>query len=202
MPLGFNSLNHGVIAFGFFNIETDLLLMQNRVFWCRDFCALFTDLGATEAHKIFQARLPAWIIQNQEDLGDLHGSIAGRTHYGLIGELYRRWPFPSDPAGFRQKPAGAATKAEVLEILERFGQQAELEIRAEASQDLCDLGGISFNGDGTRALANYVWRGGMPGWQDGQRPDYLWEAAADWRGAVNPLLAGMALDPNEVGVPA
>ncbi|MGD2186296.1 MAG: hypothetical protein PVI71_09215 [Desulfobacterales bacterium] len=29
MPLAFESLSHGSIAFGFFNIETDMLLLEN-----------------------------------------------------------------------------------------------------------------------------------------------------------------------------
>jgi hypothetical protein len=39
----------------------------------------------------------------------------------------------------------------------------------------------------------------MPGWQEGRRPDYLWEAAEAWRAAANPLLAGLELRPGELG---
>ncbi len=32
MPLSFRSENHGNIAFGFFNIESDMLLLENYFF--------------------------------------------------------------------------------------------------------------------------------------------------------------------------
>jgi hypothetical protein len=201
MPLGFHSLSHGLIAFGFFNIETDLLLMHQHVYWCRDFCELISDLAKTQPDRLFQARLKSWFIYDPADLGDLHGSIAGRTHYGLIGEIYRRWPFPEDMADFNQKPAGAAPKVEVMEIVERFGQARELEVSADAEKALLSLGEYQFNPNGSRALGDYVWRGGMPGWLGGERPDYLWEAAAGWREAVSPFVAGLPLDPMDVGVP-
>jgi hypothetical protein len=202
MPLGFHCLSHGAIAFGFFNIETDLLLMHQHVFWCRDFCVLVSDLAKTEPRKWFQARLNAWFLPSQADLGDLHGSIAGRTHYGLIGETYRLWPFPRDLADFHQKSVGAAAKKEVQEMVDRFGQPQELEVVADAENVVLSLGEYQFNPTGVRALADYVWRGGMPGWLGGERPDYLWEAASVWRQAVSPFVAGLPLDPKGVGYPA
>jgi hypothetical protein len=41
----------------------------------------------------------------------------------------------------------------------------------------------------------------MPGWEDGQRPDWLWEAAEVIRHSDSPWLGGLRLDPAEVGVP-
>ncbi len=38
MPLLFNSLSHGVVSFGFYNIETDGLLLGQHFFFCTDFC--------------------------------------------------------------------------------------------------------------------------------------------------------------------
>ena len=38
MPLAFESLNRGTIAFGFFNIDTDLLLLQQYFLFADDFC--------------------------------------------------------------------------------------------------------------------------------------------------------------------
>ncbi len=200
MPLGFQSLSHGVVAFGFFNIETDLLLLDRQVFWCRDFCELASDLARTAPDRLFQAQLRAWAMPGPAELGDLHGAIAGVAHHGLIGELYRRWPFPADPAGFRQKPAGAAPRQEVQALVERFGQPRKLEVWADPERDEMALGELRFSPDGVRALLDYVWRGGMPGWLDGQRPDYLWEAAAAWRESRNPFVAGLGLDPRQVGV--
>ena len=39
MPLAFESLSHGTIAFGFFNIESDMLLMDQYFFFVDDFCS-------------------------------------------------------------------------------------------------------------------------------------------------------------------
>ena len=39
MPLTFESLSHGTIAFGFFNIESDLLLCDRYFLFADDFCA-------------------------------------------------------------------------------------------------------------------------------------------------------------------
>jgi hypothetical protein len=196
MPLAFQSLNRGTVAFGFFHIETDLVLLERRVFWCRQLCELFSDLAATGPDREMWARLPGW---EPAELGDLHGAIAGVSHAGLIGELYRRWPFPADPAGFRQKAAGAADRGEVAALLDRHGRRAEWEVIARRKGARLELDGTAFDPPGAKALAVYLWRGGMPGWQEGRRPDYLWEAAEAWRAAANPLLAGLELRPGELG---
>jgi hypothetical protein len=196
MPLAFQSLNRGTVAFGFFHIETDLVLLERRVFWCRQLCELFSDLAATGPDRELWARLPGW---EPAKLGDLHGAIAGVSHAGLIGELYRRWPFPADPAGFRQRAAGAAPREEVEAILAAHGRPVEWEVVAPRGGEALEVDGTAFDAAGVRALAAYVWRGGMPGWQEGRRPDYLWEAAEAWRAAANPLLAGLELHPGELG---
>lgn len=38
MPLEFESLSHGRIAFGFFNIETDMILLNQYFLFAEDFC--------------------------------------------------------------------------------------------------------------------------------------------------------------------
>jgi hypothetical protein len=38
MPLLFKSVSHGDLAFGFFNIETDMLLLNGYFFFASDFC--------------------------------------------------------------------------------------------------------------------------------------------------------------------
>ncbi len=39
MPLAHRSLSHGTVVFGFFNIDTDCLLLNNVFFFATDFCA-------------------------------------------------------------------------------------------------------------------------------------------------------------------
>jgi len=38
MPLVFESLSHGKIAFGFFNIKTDMILLEHYFLFARGFC--------------------------------------------------------------------------------------------------------------------------------------------------------------------
>lgn len=38
MPLAFESLSHGTIAFGFFNIESDMLLCDRYFLFADEFC--------------------------------------------------------------------------------------------------------------------------------------------------------------------
>ncbi len=45
MPLAFQSLSHGQIAFGFFNIETDMLLLDIHFFFADDFCRAVRELA-------------------------------------------------------------------------------------------------------------------------------------------------------------
>jgi len=47
MPLTFESLSHGTIAFGFFNIESDMLLCDRYFLFADDLC-LAGRLSAVE----------------------------------------------------------------------------------------------------------------------------------------------------------
>jgi len=199
VPLGFYSQSHGAVAFGFFHIETHLLLLQDRVFWCRDFCELVTDLARTKADSIFAARLAGWRMAGAKALGDLQGAIAGRRYVGFIGELYRRWPFPEDPGGFRQKPDGLAPPEEVAALAGRYGRPEQWEVSADPGRRELAIDSVVFDLQSAQALIDYVWRGGMPGWQRGRRPDYLLSAADTWRQSDNPFLQGMTLTPDKRG---
>lgn len=48
MPLAFESLSHGAIAFGFFNIESDMLLLEHYFFFATDFCEHIRAMAAME----------------------------------------------------------------------------------------------------------------------------------------------------------
>lgn len=54
MPLAFNSLNQGNIAFGFFNIDTDLLLLEHYFLFADDFCAYLSLLAAHSEKGSFE----------------------------------------------------------------------------------------------------------------------------------------------------
>jgi len=45
MPLASKSLNFGSIALGFFNIESDMLLLERYFFFASDFCETIDELA-------------------------------------------------------------------------------------------------------------------------------------------------------------
>jgi hypothetical protein len=197
MPLAFDTLEGDRVAFGFFHIETDLLLLERRFFWCRGFCAALDALLEVPVGLTGISHLPGWRIDSAAALGDLHGALAGDALHGLIGALYARWPFPARRAEFRQKPDGQVPPAQVEALLDRFGTRTTFALRMTP--------GVAFDLDGTRftpaqfaRLAEYVWRGGMPGWAAGVRPAYLAEAVQRWR-AAPAWLAGIDFAEAAVG---
>ncbi len=201
MPLAFNSLSHGTVAFGFFHIETQMLLLDRLFFWACDFCRVVTGLAQEQSGEVFQTEMAAFEITSPQDFGDLHGAIAGTALHGFLGALYRRWPFPRDPGRFRQKPQGAAPDEVVLAELGRYGRPRTMAVRAHAGHGTFDLGDYVFSRSGLQALVDYVWRGGMPGWQEARRPEYLEQAARILRQSDSPWFQGLDLDPGRVGFP-
>lgn len=123
MPLAFQSISHGEIAFGFFNIETDCLLLDRLFFFCDDFCAAVDEL-----RREGKAKLDGFTFDSREKIGDLLGAINGVRFTGFLGELYRRWPFPQDPEGFRQKLYGSVNRAQTIEVLEKWGAAASISL--------------------------------------------------------------------------
>ncbi len=60
MPLAFKSESHGTIAFGFFNIHSDLLLLDHYFMFATDFCETIYELISSEQIKV---TVPAYIIE-------------------------------------------------------------------------------------------------------------------------------------------
>lgn len=167
MPLAFDSESHGRIAFGFFNIETDLLLLEELFFFARSFCeAVVTLVGS----KVEAVSLEGWRIGRRQ-IGNLHGAIAGQDLSGLIGETYRRYPFPLRPDGFRQNPDGEGTALEMRELVGRFGRAEPLSLaRAEGEVRIAEY---RFTPRAFSELLAYVEQGGYPRWRDERRPAYV-----------------------------
>ncbi len=195
MPLAFDSLNHGSVAFGFFHIETQMLILETRLFWAREFCGLMRRL-ARDGRPGRGEALPGWVVESSS-LGDLHGAIAGTRLHGFFGALYRRWPFPDSPEAFRQQPVGLAPPDEVEAELLRWGRARDLAVGF--GRDGLDLDGVRFSPAQASALVDYVWRGGMPGWAGGRRPGYVLEMANDLAERPSPLLPGLSFDPGRLG---
>ena len=45
MPLTFESLSHGTIAFGFFNIDSDMLLLEQHFLFGSEFCHHISEMA-------------------------------------------------------------------------------------------------------------------------------------------------------------
>ena len=190
MPLAFESLSHGTVAFGFFNIESDLLLLERSLFFASEFCELVAALADDENQPLVLQ--PAWAVDAPADLGDLMGAIRGIRHTGLIGEVYRRFPFPLDPAGFKQKPAGWMTRPVMLEILGRRAVRRDLPVAVERVEGAIAAGDYRFSRMGFHELVDYVWRGGYPRWEDEVRPDYVLAMAQAVQASRHPYFNGLS----------
>lgn len=79
MPLSFPTRDRGPIAFGFFNIETDLLLLEQYFFFACDFCAAIPRIAKEEHSDESFVGWPGFEIQERGRIGDLMGSKGGKA---------------------------------------------------------------------------------------------------------------------------
>jgi hypothetical protein len=172
MPLRFKSLSHGDIAFGFFNVKSDMLLLENNFFFADDFCRHITALeDSCEADPAIQWNI--WHIANRSDMGDF-GSVLGEIRdSGFWGELYRHYPFPEHREDFHQKPEGWQTQPDVTSIIRNYGVQKEISFYVDQAKELVYIGEYCFSYQVFKELILYVWVGGYPKWHDGKRPQYV-----------------------------
>ena len=171
MPLAFESLSHGTIAFGFFNIESDMLLLDHYFMFAADFCGYIKKLAGTGGGRTYRAEWPIWNIEAAEDIGDLMGAINGARFTGFIGALYRRFPFPRRREDFKQNPEGFRSRKPVSEMIAKFAAMHEISVVMPAGGHDIEIGIYRFRREQFQELILYVWRGGYPGWKDDIRPD-------------------------------
>jgi hypothetical protein len=178
MPLAHESQSHGTIVFGFYNIETDALMLDRWFFFATDFCRAGVELAA----KGQAALAPAWQFNDPGAIGDLMGAIHGLRHIGYLGQVYLRWPFPAEPEQFRQRLNCAATRGESEVLLARHAAPGDLAM-SRLDNDNFAIGPYQFTPAQFQALAAYVRRGGWPTWENyenGGCPDYAAELALAW----------------------
>ena len=128
MPLAFESLSHGSIAFGFFNIESDMLLLDQYFFFADDFCRNIEKIAEFPSNQACEDVWQIYHIADSQQIGDLHGAIHGMRYTGFIGEVYRRFPFPAKEEDFKQKADGFRNRSVVEEIIQEFAQSIEIRI--------------------------------------------------------------------------
>ena len=178
MPLAFESESHGTVAFGFFNIESDMLLLERLFFFAHHFCEAVTALAAGQA----TADLPGWRLPNSAAVGDLHGAIAGVRLSGFIGATYRRWPFPPRPEDFKQSPRGDGNRDAVRALIAPFGDPETLAVRRSGAS--LAIAEYRFDEPAFERLVAYVDQGGYPRWRDEIRPGYVQRLREAWRARV------------------
>ena len=173
MPLAFKSLSHGTIAFGFFNIESDMLLLDRFFFFSTAFCGYMDDISACGPHESKQSHWHVYHIPDPERIGDLMGAIHGVRFTGFIGELYGKYPFPRNESEFRQKPEGFRTQAIVEAMIDNYAKRSKVPFTMDERQNEVVIGPYRFSRSSFQELIRYVWQGGYPRWRDEQRPDYV-----------------------------
>ncbi len=173
MPLAFESISHGTVAFGFFNIESDMLLLEHYFFFAADFCGWISSLAGEEAEQLLETRWPVFHIRRREDIGDLMGAIHGVRFGGFIGELYKSFPFPEQQEDFKQNPDGYRTRNLVEGLMRDYSVQIEIPVFLHPGKEEVGFGEYRFKRESFQALLLYVWQGGYPRWRDEVRPDYV-----------------------------
>ena len=171
MPIAFPSNTHGQVPIGFFNIETDMLLMDHYFFFSTDFCEWAIEWGV--ANDVIEDEKSIYIIKERAMIGNLSGAIHGYDFSGFIGEVYKLFPFPENPAGFKQKPHGTRNRKTVERTIQPFAQQMRIPIVFHPNSATLEFGDYTFSLDTFRDIIGYIEAGGMPGWPNGQPPDYV-----------------------------
>jgi hypothetical protein len=197
MPLEFQSLSHGAIAFGFFNIETDLLLLDHYFIFASDFCRYIAELARKAKNDSPTFIWKVYFINNASDIGDLMGAIYGIRYQGFIGEVYKLFPFPRLPEGFKQKPYGFQNRSAVENLLKQFAVEINISVVITADQKKISLGEYAFSRAVFQELLKYVWRGGYPRWQEEKRPDYVWAMKEAIEASDNLLFSGLTFREKE-----
>jgi len=172
MPLSFKSQSHGNIAFGFFNIESDMLLLEHYFFFADDFCKWMIELADQKDEEPARLACPIYDIVDSKQIGDLMGAIHGIRFTGFIGQVYRLFPFPDDPNAFKQNPDGFRTREIVKSHIKAVSTKTDILIELYPDAQ-AKIGSYTFEKIVFHELIQYVWQGGYPRWKEEKRPEYV-----------------------------
>jgi hypothetical protein len=191
MPLAFESLSHGQIAFGFFNIETDMILLENYFLFAEDFCRSLYE-AAEKGKNSFKTAWEVYRIQ-RENIGNLMGAIQGIDLRGFLGEVYKLFPFPKMEAEFKQHPDGHKNRTVVETLIQRYGKRTTVSFGIDEKKERIEIGEYIFSKPSSHELIGYIWRGGYPRWKDEIRPDYVLAMKKKIEESRNSLFEGLSL---------
>lgn len=172
MPLLFESISHGEVPFGFFNIETDMILLDNYFFFASDVSNNVSEMAGMSPGNARSQDWETYMLDPQK-IGNLMGAIAGIDLRGFIGEVYSLFPFPHEPDKFRQNPEGFKTRAMMEDIIKRYAGPSHIKVIIDETTWTISIGEYRFSRQGFHELIRYLWLGGYPRWKDSLRPDYI-----------------------------
>lgn len=193
MPLAFDCISHGSIAFGFFNIESDMLLLDRCFFFATEFCENISRIAEYDVKKGLEMDWQVYRISDPQDIGDLMAAIHGEYYTGFIGETYRKFPFPEKPEDFKQKPYGLKNQSVVESIIEKYARHIDLPFVIDKETQEVGIGVYRFTMASFQELIQYVWQGGYPRWEGEVRPDYVLAMKDKILQSHNKLLRGIVL---------
>ena len=193
MPLEFDSLSHGRIAFGFFNIETDMVLLQHYFLFAQDFCDYISKIAEAPLKETYESSWSIYLIGNNSDVGNLMGAIYGIDLRGFIGEVYKIFPFPEEREKFKQNPEGFKTRPLIEKVIQKYGKKMDIQFSIDPKNDKIGIGEYFFDRTSFQELIKYIWLGGFPRWKDGIRPDYVLKMKGMIENSKNPLFNGFIL---------
>lgn len=194
MPLAFDSMSHGTIAFGFFNIESDMLLLEHYFFFVTDFCEYICEIAEMDGRDGYKTFRHFYYINDPEDIGDLMGAIHGIRYTGFIGACYRRFPFPKRPEDFKQKPEGSKNRVFVEQVIKRYADVRRIPLTIANGGQEAGIGHYRFSRVSFQELIKYVWKGGYPRWKDDIRPDCVSHMKEKVVKSHNALLQGIIFE--------
>jgi hypothetical protein len=194
MPLAFESISHGTIAFGFFNIDSDMLLLDRYFLFATEFTKYISSMAESKDDGDSETLWQAYYIADPEDIGDLMGAIHASRYTGFIGETYMRFPFPLNPEDFKQKPEGYRNREMVESMIEKYAESCPIPVITGKNAQEISIGAYRLTRAVFHQLLNYVWRGGYPRWKDEVRPGYVMAMKRAVENSGNGLFAGIVFE--------
>ena len=187
MPLLFKSLSNGDIAFGFFNIEIDMILLNNYFFFASDIADHILELASHASDELSTMDWDVYVLEENQ-IGNLMGAITGADLWGFIGEVYGHFPFPYTPEEFKQHPEGYVNREPVENTVKRYAPLTKIKVVMDLAAQTIKIGDYIFNKPVFKELLTYLWVGGYPQWMDGIRPDYIMRMKECVEHSTHPLL--------------
>ena len=193
MPLLFQSVSHGKIPFGFFNIETDMVLLNNYFFFACDMAQRMIEVAGSSSGYAERQEWEVYILE-EGLIGNLMGAIIGFDLSGFIGEVYGRFPFPQEPDKFKQNPDGCTTRVVVKDIIARYTGPTRIPVHIAPDRMKIEIGEYIFSSHDFHQLLDYLWAGGFPRWKDDTRPSCFMEMKRTIENSQDALFAGLRFD--------